>query len=402
MPGDLTFGPGSNRPATRPSTGNVEDFLGIHQRPGAGGATTLPATRPGQGGGGIQRPTPLPGHGDFRPGIAKPGTPGTRPGQGGAGERWPDLRPGGGGTKPIRPDRPVNIGDITNIGNRPSWSHIGDNNINVINNKWNTAINRPTMNNWIGNHPGRWDHWNNWGNGIANRWPGYNHGWFNNNWWHNHPCNHCWWHYHGYWGYRPWSYWWRYPSWGQVCTWFPSYGWNNNATYYDYGTGGNVVYQDNSVYIDGQAVATQEQFAQSAAALATVNYPTEPDPAAAAKMDWLPLGTFAISTSENDKSTSKTIQLAVNQDGIVTGTMYNETTDKTYAVQGKVDKETQRVAFTIGANNNVIMETGIFNLTQDVAPALVHHGESQTDTYLLVRLPAPEEESSGSDVDPLK
>lgn len=114
-------------------------------------------------------------------------------------------------------------------------------------------------------------------------------------------------------------------------------------------------------------------------------------------MDWLPLGTFAISTSETDKSTTKTIQLAVNQDGVVTGTMYNESTDKTYPVQGKVDKQTQRVAFTIGANNNVIMETGIFNLTQDTAPALVHHGENQTDTYLLVRLDPPADSAEADD-----
>ena len=256
------------------------------------------------------------------------------------------------------------------------------------------------MNNWVNNHPNRWNHYQNWGNGIANRWPGYNNGWFNNNWWHNHPCNHCWWHYHGAWGYRPWNYWWRYPSWGQVTNWFPSYGWNSGGTFYDYGAGGNVVYQDNSVYIDGQQIATAAEYAQSAAALATVNYPAEPDQAAAAKMEWLPLGTFAISSSENDKETTKTIQLAVNQDGVVSGTYYNQLTDKTYPVQGRVDKQTQRVAFTIGSNNDVVLETGIFNLTQDTAPALVHHGTNQTDTYLLVRLDAPEDEPKGTDLLP--
>lgn len=170
--------------------------------------------------------------------------------------------------------------------------------------------------------------------------------------------------------------------------------------FYDYGEGGNVVYQDNSVYIDGQQVATAEEYAQSAAVLAAVDYPEEPDEAKAAKMEWLPLGTFAISSNENEKETTKTIQLAVNQDGVVTGTYYNQLTDKTYPVQGKVDKQTQRVAFTIGSNNDVVMETGIFNLTQDTAPALVHHGKSQTDTYLLVRLDAPEEETDGTSLLP--
>ena len=87
------------------------------------------------------------------------------------------------------------------------------------------------------------------------------------------------------------------------------------------------------------------------------------------------------------------VAAAGRQDGVISGTYYNQLTDATYSVQGNVDKQTQRVAFTIGSNNDVVMETGIFNLTQDVAPAIVHHGTQQTDTnYLLVRLDAPEEE----------
>lgn len=414
-----SFGGGDfNRPGgnfNHPSEGQIGDFLGIHDRPnlmpGQGGSgTQRPAfrpgdnVRPGQGGSGTERPGFRPGD-NVRPGQGGSGTqrpafrPGnnTRPGQGGAGERWPDLRPGGGGNRPNHPDRPINIGDITNIGKRPNWANLSHNDINVINNNWNTAINRPTMNNWVNNHPNRWNHWQDWGHGVVDRWPGYNHGWFNNNWWAHHPCSHNWWQYHGWWGNRPWQYWWRYPTWGQVVNWFPAWGWGGDSgTFYDYGDGGNVVYQDNSVYIDGQQVATADQFAQSASDLATVNYPAQPDPDVAAKMEWMPLGTFAISSSPDDKSTTRTIQLAVNQDGVISGTYYNQSTDKTYPVQGNVDKKTQRVAFTIGSNNDVVMETGIFNLTQATAPALVHHGTSQTDTYLLVRLDPPPEDPSGA------
>jgi hypothetical protein len=393
MSGDMTFGPGQH-----PSEGQIGDFLGIHNRPNL---------MPGEGGGGVQRPSEFPG---FRPGEGGSGTErpgfrpadGVRPGQGGAGERWPDLRPGGGGVRPNSPNRPTNIGNITGIGNRPNWANLRPNDINVINNNWNAAINRPTMNNWMGNHPNRVSHWQDWGRGVVDRWPGYQHGWFNDHWWANHNYNHCWWHYNGWWGNQPWRYWWRYPTWPQMAAWFPTWGWGGDSGYfYDYGPGGNVVYQDNSVYIDGQQVASADQFAQSAADLATVNYPTEPDADAAAKMEWMPLGTFAISSSKDDKSTTRTIQLAVNQDGVISGTYYNQLTDKTYSVQGKVDKQTQRAAFTIGSNNDVVMETGIFNLTQDTAPALVHHGTSQTDTYLLVRLTAPPEQSAQSGGDDL-
>ena len=46
----------------------------------------------------------------------------------------------------------------------------------------------------------------------------------------------------------------------------PSTVWSQ-PVYYDYGQGGNVVYENNSVYIDGQQVASAEEFAESAAVL---------------------------------------------------------------------------------------------------------------------------------------
>ena len=85
------------------------------------------------------------------------------------------------------------------------------------------------------------------------------------------------------------------------------------------------------------------------------------------------------------------MQLAVDKAGIVSGTMHNSSTGKTYVVQGRVDKQTQRVAFTIGANSDVVMETGIFNLTKPQTPVLVHFGPKKTETYLLVRLDPPKD-----------
>ena len=50
----------------------------------------------------------------------------------------------------------------------------------------------------------------------------------------------------------------------------PGYGWNNGY-YYDCGPGGNVVYQNGQVQVDGQAVGTDAEYAQSAAELANVD-----------------------------------------------------------------------------------------------------------------------------------
>ena len=53
---------------------------------------------------------------------------------------------------------------------------------------------------------------------------------------------------------------------------------------------------------------------------------------------------------------------------------------------GSVDKQTQRVAFTVGDNKDTVVETGLYNLTKDEAPALIHVGKDKTEQWLLVRL----------------
>ena len=136
-------------------------------------------------------------------------------------------------------------------------------------------------------------------------------------------------------------------------------------------------------------MARAEDYAASAAALAEVPTPTNPDQ----PTDWLPLGTFTLSESETDTDPSRVVQLAVDKDGIVSGTMFNEKTRQTYAIQGRVDKETQRVAFTIGENKDVVFETGIYNLTQQQTPVLAL-GDGREETYLLYRLDPPKDDAA--------
>lgn len=168
--------------------------------------------------------------------------------------------------------------------------------------------------------------------------------------------------------------------------------------YYDYGQGGNVVYTDNSVYINGDQVATTTEFAQSAADLATVEAPATEEEAEQA--EWMPLGTFAISAGEKDVDPTRVVQLAVDRQGIISGTLYNTQTDKTQSVQGRVDKDTQRVALRIGESEDLVAETGIYNLTQNEAPLLVHFGTEKTENWLLVRLEDPAPEDSDSPAQP--
>lgn len=218
-----------------------------------------------------------------------------------------------------------------------------------------------------------------------NNWDGHHNSHFNDNFWAFHnvffPFGYgYYWH-----GGSPWWHWWGYPSWGSCLGWFGGWGWNS-PYYYDYGYGGNVVYYNSGVYVNDQLVGTPVEYAESAAALATVE-PTDIDRAAGDQ--WLPLGTFALAVSRSDTAPSRTVQFAVDKQGIVAGTMYDEATDKTYPIQGRVDRQTQRVAFTVGDNPDLVMETGLYNLTQQETPVLVHKGQGQTSTNLLIRLEQP-------------
>lgn len=149
--------------------------------------------------------------------------------------------------------------------------------------------------------------------------------------------------------------------------------------YYDYGN--NVTYQDNDVYVNGQDAGTSEQYYDQAATLAQSGTAAE----APADANWLPLGVFAFTKPDQTKS-DVTIQLAVNKQGVLRGNYTDTVTNKTQIIHGSVDKKTQRVAFTVGDNTTNVVETGLYNLTKDEAPALIHFGKDRTEQWLLVRL----------------
>lgn len=153
--------------------------------------------------------------------------------------------------------------------------------------------------------------------------------------------------------------------------------------YYDYGT--SVVYEDSNVYVNGDNAGTAEQYSEQAASIAAAGAQAE----APADGDWLPLGVFAFTRTENPKS-DITIQLAISKDGIIRGNYTDTATNQNQVVQGSVDKQTQRVAFTVGDNKTSTIETGLYNLTKDEAPCLIHIGKDKTEQWLLIRLENPD------------
>lgn len=184
---------------------------------------------------------------------------------------------------------------------------------------------------------------------------------------------------------HPYSYWWGWASASAITGWYA--GWWTEPYYYDYGNGGTVYYSDQGVSYNGQTY-TPEEYAQgaqdqAAAGDAEVSNP----PADGSQTEWLPLGVWALSTSEEEKNPTRLMQLAVSKQGTISGTLTNTATNATQPIVGSVDRQTQRACWYTGDQKDVVAETGIYNLTKDQAPVLLHYGKTRTEEYLLVRMP---------------
>jgi len=149
-----------------------------------------------------------------------------------------------------------------------------------------------------------------------------------------------------------------------------------------------VYYADDQVYYGDQAVATQDAYAEQAAALAASasNATTE-------KAEWLPLGVFALTQDGQASGADPTlyVQLAISKQGVISGTFKNTVSGKVQSLEGMADKKSQRVAWVVSGQERPIMETGLSNVTQDTAPALIHFADGQTQQWLMVRLPEPKQ-----------
>jgi hypothetical protein len=184
--------------------------------------------------------------------------------------------------------------------------------------------------------------------------------------------------------------WWP-GKWAVVGTAWATVGWataggycgcTGAGTYYDYGE--NVTYEDGSVYYGDQPVASAEQYYDEAGRIAESGQQARDE-------EWLPLGVFAVIAEATQTQTDKVVQLAVNNDGAIRGNIQDFLADKVTPVVGAVDKKTQRVALKLEGSNAVLVETGLYNLTNDEAPVLVHFGSDRQETRTLIRLKQPEE-----------
>jgi hypothetical protein len=186
----------------------------------------------------------------------------------------------------------------------------------------------------------------------------------------------------GYW--NPW-WWWTPCDWTSFCVFL---GWGTVApVYYDCGV--NWIDEGQVEYFDGQPIGSTADCADWAARLGDPPAPPAPTPPANGQpADWQPLGVWAL-TQEEKGDAFMFLQLSVNKGGVISGAYSNVLTGENEPVAGEIDKSTQKAAFHFGNNKTTIIETGAYDLTQDVASCFVRFGTAPPQTWLLIRLPAP-------------
>ena len=106
------------------------------------------------------------------------------------------------------------------------------------------------------------------------------------------------------------------------------------------------------------------------------------------------------------------VQLAVNKDGVLRGTYFDLEKNEEQPVHGSIDKQTQRVAWTVGKDSRRIFETGLGNLTNEHGPLSIYEPDGKIDRWTLARFeesaatpnapPAEEEKNEKSADGPAK
>ena len=192
-----------------------------------------------------------------------------------------------------------------------------------------------------------------------------------------------------------WSWWrvttpYRWASWSNVSTWCGYSGSYAQPVRYNYTSQG--------VYANNQQVKVDDTYSKQARELAAAGkklLQEKIDAQQADKLEWLPLGVFALCQSETGDPTMF-VQLAISREGIIAGSFANTSNNENLKLQGGADRESSRIAFTIGDVDDVVIETGLADITEDQTGALAHYQNNTRENWLLVKMPPAKQSGQSS------
>lgn len=266
-------------------------------------------------------------------------------------------------------------------------------------NDWRSQVFGDNRDRFDRNRSDRRGDWQRTADRVRREWRGWDRGNvpFRYGWWDNYYGSS--WPVYGPYRYSRWRdqpyYWWGWTSANRLTDWL-IFGWNR-PYYWNYGPGSNIYYRDDYVYYDDRRVMPADDYYQHV--YRTAHDVPSTNAEEAEQMDWRPLGVFAI-TQGNESDSHRVVQLAVNKNGIISGTYYNRENGHVHPVTGRVDERSQRAAwsFADGEHESIVFETSIYNLTKSEASMMVHFGPGaeETQVWHLVRLEQPNTGERGS------
>jgi hypothetical protein len=172
--------------------------------------------------------------------------------------------------------------------------------------------------------------------------------------------------------------WWKSTSWDKISR---ALAMPQNSKPFTYVYDKNLVFRNDIIFVNGDPISSYEDFVESARIMAKS---TEWKRSQGTL--WTPLGTFALSTCLKTKSAPHAIQLVMDNLGNINGVYANWVTGSVQPIQGKVHRDTQRVAFQLGRDGKIVVEAGLANLTADVLRVWAHLPNQHSQTWLLVRM----------------
>ncbi|PQO42229.1 hypothetical protein [Blastopirellula marina] len=142
-------------------------------------------------------------------------------------------------------------------------------------------------------------------------------------------------------------------------------------------------YNQTTAYVEGN----DSQPTSSEAQTEEAQQLTQSSTPANADEDWLPVGVYALVQGNESTKAQMLMQISVSKSGQIGGSYYNVLSGNSQPLTGSLNKQTQKVAWTIAGNQKAVFQTDLQGLTQPETPVLVHYGQGETEQMTLVRMP---------------
>ncbi|NLE37004.1 MAG: hypothetical protein GX621_03170 [Pirellulaceae bacterium] len=152
-----------------------------------------------------------------------------------------------------------------------------------------------------------------------------------------------------------------------------------------------LVYEEDTYYLNDQAMPAEEYLFE----IIDLATPNQSETATTNPNDWMPLGVFIVTPVGSTQTPNRVFQFAIHKNGQVAGTCYDASSGKPIRITGSLDKQNHRVAWTLGENNETVMETSLGSFVENQSTVTVHQG-GNAETMTMVRLEGPAKQTQTS------